>query len=71
MFVDPRGRIHGATELFAPDTRTGTLETTDRLTLYSRTGDWPGWVCAVASMLVLLGAWGHARRRGEPPAPGV
>ncbi len=71
MFVDPRGRVHGATDLFKPDARTGTLETTNRLTLYSRIGDWPGWVCAVASALVLLAAWWHARRRAEQPVSGL
>ncbi|KPK56682.1 MAG: hypothetical protein AMS21_12580, partial [Gemmatimonas sp. SG8_38_2] len=62
LFVDPRGRVSQATPLFQPETRVGTVETTDGLTLYSRTGDWPGWLCALASVLALLAVWRHGRR---------
>ena len=62
LFVDPRGRVSQATPLFQPETRVATVETTDGLTLYSRTGDWPGWLCALASVLALLAVWWQGRR---------
>jgi apolipoprotein N-acyltransferase len=64
MFIDPRGRITDATPLFVPDARTATVETTDALTLYTRLGDWAGWLCAIGSALALIGFAWDTRRRG-------
>jgi apolipoprotein N-acyltransferase len=68
LFVDPRGRVREATELFEPDARIATVETTDGLTLYTRLGDWLGWLAALAAAGLLL--WTRRRRRpdGAPEA---
>ncbi len=63
LFVDPRGRIYEATELFQPAQRAATVETTDGLTVYARVGDWPGWICAAAAGLLVAAAWWRSRRR--------
>ena len=68
LFIDPRGRVSHATPLFQPDARVATVETTDGLTLYTRLGDWVGWLCALASGILLLGIWrqGRVADRGTP-----
>ncbi len=67
MFVDPRGRVSEATPLFEPAARVGTVETTGGMTLYTRVGDWPGWLGAAGSVLLLAGAWWRRRRLGTEP----
>ncbi len=64
LFVDPRGRVSGATKLFVPDYRIAAVETTDGLTLYSRLGDWPGTLAVLAAILLAGWAWWTGRRRG-------
>ena len=68
FFVNPRGQVSHATPLFKPDARVATVETTDGLTLYARLGDWVGWLCALASAVMLLGIWrqGRAAAKGTP-----
>ena len=60
-YIDPLGRIHGATEIFVPATRTYRAETTDARTLFVRIGDWIGWLC-VAGAALLVG-YDRSRRR--------
>lgn len=62
-YVDPLGRVHGATELFVPATRTYQAQTTDIRTLYVRIGDWVGTLSIIATLVALLPA---ARRRRAP-----
>ena len=65
LFVDPRGRVSSATKLFQPAAVVGTVETTDGLTIYTRLGDWPGWLSVLggALMLIVSGWRRRARRR--------
>ena len=52
-YIDPLGRIHGATELFVPAARTYRAQTTDIRTLFVRIGDWLGWLCVVSAAFFL------------------
>lgn len=56
LFVDPVGRIHGATPLFQADLRVDTVRTTDVVTFYTRHGDLVGSGAAAAALLLVLGA---------------
>ena len=59
-YIDPLGRIHGATEIFVPAARTYRVQTTDIRTLFVRVGDWIGWLCVVfAAVFVFRGRWRH------------
>ncbi len=69
LFVDPRGRISHTTSLFEPATRVATVQTTDTRTLYTRLGDWPGWLCALVAFAGLGWLWLRERRR-SPEDPG-
>jgi apolipoprotein N-acyltransferase len=60
-YIDPLGRIHGATELFVPATRTYRAQTTDIRTLFVRAGDWSGWLCVAGAAFFLL--YDRSRRR--------
>ncbi len=68
MFVDPRGRMYDATPLFRPDARIATVETVDGLTVFSRFGDWPGWLAATSAVLLLVVSWWRGRSRGAESA---
>jgi apolipoprotein N-acyltransferase len=68
LFVDPVGRIHGATRLFEPDVRVDTVRTTDVLTVYTRHGDVVGTASALAALLLVLAAAALAR---QGPAPAL
>lgn len=61
MLVDPVGRISEVTPLFEATLRTGTVHTTEGLTLYTRLGDVAGTGAFAATLLLL--AWGRRRRR--------
>jgi apolipoprotein N-acyltransferase len=65
MFLDPHGRITQSTPLFVPRARAATVFTTDGLTLYSRLGDWPGWLSAISAIGLLAWAWGKRRSRSN------
>jgi apolipoprotein N-acyltransferase len=65
LFVDPRGRVRQATPLFRPDARIATVETTDGLTVFTRLGDWIGWLCAAGSAFLLLALWWRGRREAR------
>ncbi|MHB1194102.1 MAG: apolipoprotein N-acyltransferase [Longimicrobiales bacterium] len=65
LFVDPVGRIHGATPLFQADLRVDTVRTTDVTTLYTRWGDLAGSGSALAALFLVLAAAALARR-GAP-----
>ena len=51
LVVDPTGRTHGATPLFEPALVTADVHTTDRHTLYVRTGDLLGPLSALVALL--------------------
>ncbi len=61
-YVDPLGRVHGATGLFTRETRTYMAHTTDIRTLYVRVGDWIG-ILSAATTLALIGLHLSRRRR--------
>ena len=61
-YVDPLGRLHGATDLFVPATRTYNAQTTDIRTLYVRAGDWLGVISVMATLGLLVVAF--RRRHG-------
>ena len=65
LFVDPRGRVTQATPLFQPDARIATVETTDGLTVFTRLGDWIGWLSAAGSAFLLLALWWWGRREAR------
>jgi apolipoprotein N-acyltransferase len=69
-YIDPLGRVHGATALFVEASRSFRVETTDVRTPFTRYGDWVGILSAIATVVLVL--WDRARRRGRPassPAP--
>lgn len=59
--LDPLGRVHDTTRLFEPAIFTADLLTTDRLTLFARTGDLVGWIAALAAVVGAV----LPRRRGR------
>lgn len=68
-FFDPRGRAHQLTELFEPAARVGVVETTDGLTLYTRFGDWVGWLAALGAALLVGGSvWRERRAKTASPS---
>lgn len=61
-YIDPRGREHGATELFVPAVRTYRVQTSDASTLFLAWGDWIGWGSVLASAAMLALGAPRARR---------
>jgi apolipoprotein N-acyltransferase len=55
-YIDPLGRVHGATEIFTAAERTYRAETTDIRTLFVMLGDWAGWLCVVGTLALLVRA---------------
>jgi apolipoprotein N-acyltransferase len=53
-FVDPYGRVLAASPLFEPAVLVEDVRFIRDRTIYSRTGDLPGWLCAVATACALL-----------------
>lgn len=66
LFVDPRGRIYEATDLFEADARVADVLTTDARTPYTRIGDWPGALAALGSVVGLTLIWWRRRRETAP-----
>lgn len=66
LFVDPRGRIYEATDLFEADARVADVLTTDARTLYTRIGDWPGTLAALGAALGLGLIWWRGRHERAP-----
>lgn len=62
-YIDPLGRVHGATDLFVPAARTYEAQTTDVRTLYVRLGDWLGTLSVLGTLAAVALAW----RRGREP----
>lgn len=61
-YIDPLGRVHGATPLQVEGAWTHLVERAGITTLYSRFGDWVSWLSA-AAVMALVG-FGAARARG-------
>jgi len=66
-YVDPRGRVHGATRLSTPATRVYATETTDIITPYVAWGDWVGMLAAVITAAFAVAAIREAVGRGWRP----
>ena len=64
-YIDPLGRVHGATELFVEASRSYRVQTTSERTLYSRFGDWMSALAAIATLALV--AWDRLGRRRTPP----
>jgi len=67
FFVDPVGRIHGATPLFDQVVRVEDVRTSDVVTVYTRYGDLLGPVCALAAVALLVGGLAPRRRSDASP----
>jgi apolipoprotein N-acyltransferase len=65
-FIDPTGRVHDQTELFAPGVIRRTIRASSEQTWSVRFGD---WLPIVSSALVIGLAGAPRRRRDERPAP--
>jgi apolipoprotein N-acyltransferase len=64
VYIDPVGRAHGATGLFVPAARVYEAQTSDARTLFVASGDWVGWACIAASLVLVLMAL-RQRRAGR------
>jgi len=63
-YVDPLGRVHGATPLFTRETRTWVAQTTDLQTPYVLAGDWLGSASVLGTLVGLV-----LVKRRRPPKP--
>ena len=61
-YIDPLGRVHGATELFVPASRSFVAQTTSVRTLYTRLGDWLSVLAALVTLGLLVRDRLHRRR---------
>ena len=52
-YIDPLGRVQGATDIFVPATRIYMAQTSDAKTLFMALGDWVGWGCVAASAVLI------------------
>jgi len=69
VYIDPLGRTHGATGLFVPAARIYRAQTSDARTLFVASGDWVGWGCIAASLvLVVLAVRRQRASRVRPQA---
>jgi apolipoprotein N-acyltransferase len=68
ILVDSNGRVTQSVPVFAPAVLTGALSAPGPETLYTRVGDWPGWLCAAGLALLALRALAArgAARRSRP-----
>ena len=62
-YIDPLGRVHGASPLQVEGAWTHTVQRAGIVTLYSSLGDWVSWLSA--AILVAVLALAVARTRGE------
>ena len=62
-YVDPLGRVHGATGLFVAAAPTFDVATTHVSTLYVRWGDWIGTLAAVLTLALCIAAYVTKRSR--------
>jgi apolipoprotein N-acyltransferase len=67
-YIDPLGRVHGATELFVEASRSYRVQTTSERTLYTRVGDWLSVLGTIATLGLVL--WDRVQRRRAPPPAG-
>lgn len=58
--IDSRGRVVAEVPVFSTQILNAPLPSAGSRTLYSRFGDWPGWLAASATVLMLFAPW---RRR--------
>ena len=66
-FIDPTGRVHDQTELFAPEVIRRTIRASTELTWSVRLGDW----VPIVSLAIVIGLAAIPRgRRRERPQPG-
>ncbi len=63
-YIDPLGRLQGATALYVEDARVYPAQTTSVRTLYVRVGDWLGLLCL--AMTVAMSVQYFRRRRSAP-----
>jgi apolipoprotein N-acyltransferase len=61
-YVDPLGRLHGATALFTRETRTYEAQSTNLRPLYVRVGDWVSVLSTLATLAALAYAFRLRRR---------
>lgn len=64
-WIDPLGRVRAQTPIFVPRTETYDVEvtTTKTTTLYTRVGDWLGFLSLIATLGLVVASWLSARRR--------
>ena len=63
-YIDPLGRLHGATDIFTAAQGTYAAATSDARTLFVMVGDWVGMLSVLATAGLLATIW---RRRAAPP----
>lgn len=63
--VDPSGRIHSETALFARAAFRQTIGTPDEVTFYTRHGDWLAESSAIVALFIVFASWLQGRRRKE------
>ena len=70
--VDPAGRVVARTRVLTRENLRATVHMLDGTTVYTRYGDWPGWIAAVIVLATLIQAPpGRRGPRTEPGASGV
>jgi apolipoprotein N-acyltransferase len=66
LFVDPAGHVYNSTSLFQEEVRVAEVRTSDVVTFYTRTGDWVGGTCAIATFFLLLTSTWAVRSLDRP-----
>jgi apolipoprotein N-acyltransferase len=64
MFVDPLGRVSGATKIFVRTTLVGKIPLKFKKTFYTQHGDWFAQVCSLVSFFLILAS---LIKRGSSP----
>lgn len=60
--IDSSGRVLAAADVFRDQILTGTISLDDRVTLFSRFGEWFSWLCVVSTALFLASTFRGSRR---------